>query len=311
MRRWTRPLVLSLPLPAVLGALAALPAASPAETAPVGTAAAKGKLEMLFVQNARSGSLTPLSGGRYRLTLRGVDPHVVYFSDRPQRVTGTTDTEHLVADLFGRGAPPNAALEIPGGDADHDAMAVELQSPRYDKAKRTLTYTVRGLRDSGSLTHPRLAAMRDRLDRELPRRFGAVSLFIDDSDWGNTCTANLVSNAQNYVTESSANDWPTDHWDDNPAGLAIKPNETKGWKSGGGFGRGCSNTVTFNTWDGSTIVITTESPVGSSNTYTCDVTNNPNGYSPYTCNIGPGSQLNGPVLLVNWIVYQSPTQSGS
>jgi hypothetical protein len=47
-------------------------------------------------------------------------------------------------------------------------MAVELQAPRYDPRRRTLSYTVRGLRPA-ELTHPRLAAMRERLAGDCPR----------------------------------------------------------------------------------------------------------------------------------------------
>lgn len=294
----------------VATALIALPARSTAATSSARAGAAAGKLEMLFVQNARSGSLTPLSGGRYRLTLHGVDPHVVYFSDRPQRVTGVTSNERLIGDLFGRGDPPNAAVQLSGGDEDHDAMAVELGKPRYDKRSKTLTYTVRGLRDADSLTHPRLAGMRERLDDRLPARFGAVSLFIDDSDWGNTCTANIVDNAQGSFFEDSSQALSTDRWDSNPTGLIVYPNQTKGWKTVGGSGLGCSNTVRLHTWDGGGIVITTQSNADGSNTYTCTVADSPTGWSPYTCTVGPGSQLNGPVLSVNWVIYQSPTQSG-
>ena len=49
---------------------------------------------LLFVQTAASARLTPLAGedGPYTLDLIGVGDKVTYFSDRPNRETGTVPT---------------------------------------------------------------------------------------------------------------------------------------------------------------------------------------------------------------------------
>lgn len=282
----------------VVAAAGAAQAAAPAQPA-----------SLLFVQNARGGSFVPLAGrpGRYRLTLRGVDPHTVYFSDRPRRLTGTTDTGTVLDGLFGpgRGAPPNAVVELAGGTAEHDTIAVELTKPRYDARRRTLSYVARGLRDS-ALDGRRLATARERLDRSLPRRFGAVSLFVDDADWGNTCSVNVTNAAQSGIEITATSKWGTDHWDGgDPISKHWLPGKVQGWKTGGGFSRGCSNTITITTWDGATIVVTTTDPYSGHNTYTCDVTQAPNGgYGRYSCTLGAGSKTSGPVILINWTVTQ-------
>jgi len=79
-----------------------------------GTAEAQGttEVEFLFVQNA---SAVSLSGGV--LTLRNVAADTLWFSDRPERLTGRITTEKITDD-WGTGDdnfadnPPNAVLSI-------------------------------------------------------------------------------------------------------------------------------------------------------------------------------------------------------
>ncbi|MDO8209749.1 hypothetical protein [Conexibacter sp. CPCC 206217] len=318
MSRFTRHRAGAAGAAAVLVAVAAASAYTAATAAsasagdppdPVVARAAAAAPSMLFVQNARAGTFEPIARrrGLARLTLRDVDPHTVYFSDRPRRLTGTTATATVLDGLFGpgRGAPPNAVIELSGGDADADTIAVELTRPRYDVKRATLSYVVRGLKDT-ALDGRRLATARERLDDRLPRRFGAVSLFVDDADWGNTCTVNVTNAAQSGIHISSTSKWGTDHWDGgDPNGKQWLPGKTQGWKTGGGFSRGCSNSATITTWDGATINVSTTDPYSGSNSYTCDVTQAPgNGYGRYSCTLGPGSTTKGPVILINWTVTQ-------
>jgi hypothetical protein len=75
--------------------------------------------EAMFVQTAQS--IDSTDGA---LTLRGITPSTLYFSDRPQRVVGHMSTADFV-DLWGAGDnsfetdPPNAVLAFlePGADA--------------------------------------------------------------------------------------------------------------------------------------------------------------------------------------------------
>lgn len=140
----------------------------------------------LFVQYASSGRLTPIKGSpqEMTLTLRGVSPSIVYFSDRPFREAGSQPLTELV-DAWGSGThnflddPPNAALEIPGGKV----AILELGSPRYDEAAKSITYRVRplSLSNLGTSTEmfvPDFGA-RDTTLAQFPRKFSQPFLVID------------------------------------------------------------------------------------------------------------------------------------
>src|SRR5436309_10791060 len=68
------------------------------------------KVEMLFVQSASGASLA-----KGRLTLTGVAPTTVFFSDRPRRIAGHVATQEMIP-LWSEGQnsflkdPPNATL---------------------------------------------------------------------------------------------------------------------------------------------------------------------------------------------------------
>jgi hypothetical protein len=116
--------------------------------------------QSMFVQTAQGARR---DGGR--LTLTGVTPSTLYFSDRPQRVVGHMATADFV-DLWGEGAnsfaeePPNAVLAFlqPGDDVPEDAVVV-IRDPRLDDG--SLSYAI------------------ESLDGTVPRQAGPVTLFID------------------------------------------------------------------------------------------------------------------------------------
>jgi hypothetical protein len=135
------------------GGLQAQPASPPASAA----APAPHKVELLFVQNALSGSFDGKT-----LTLKGVGP-TLFFSDRPDRVTGHLGTAEFVGhwdkgpDSFAKN-PPNATLSILGEKGVTSAV-VELTRPRLDRS--TLSYSAKVLTG------------------KLPASFKESSLFID------------------------------------------------------------------------------------------------------------------------------------
>jgi hypothetical protein len=95
------------------------------------TSAAKEEVNLLFVQTARGATL---ADGVLRLN--DVSPATLFFSDRPDRVTGHEPTEDFVADWdIGDDSfkvnPPNATLSILVGDEPQE-IVVELMSPRLD-----------------------------------------------------------------------------------------------------------------------------------------------------------------------------------
>jgi hypothetical protein len=116
------------------------------------------EIEALYVQTA-----TGMSYANGKLTLHSLAPTTLFFSDRPDRVTGHVTSQEFVGS-WGKGRdsfasdPPNAALSIfhPDGVSD---VVVELKSPQLDGGD--LTYTV------------------EILDGEMPAKGGPSSLFID------------------------------------------------------------------------------------------------------------------------------------
>jgi hypothetical protein len=116
------------------------------------------EIEALFVQSAAG-----MAYENGRLTLNGVAPTTLMFSDRPQRVTGHVPTEEFL-DSWGDGDdsfaddPPNAVLSTFSDDEVNDVVVV-LQDPALDGDR--FSYQV------------------EILDGEMPAIGGASSLFID------------------------------------------------------------------------------------------------------------------------------------
>jgi hypothetical protein len=116
--------------------------------------------ESMFVQTAQG-----VTSDGSTLTLRGVTPSTLYFSDRPQRVVGHMTTADFV-DLWDEGDnsfeedPPNAVLAFlePGDDVPEDAVIV-IQEPHLDGGQ--LSYSI------------------ETLEGAVPAEAGPVTLFID------------------------------------------------------------------------------------------------------------------------------------
>jgi hypothetical protein len=114
--------------------------------------------DLLFVQNARG-----VRFNKDQMTLTGVQPVTVAFSDRPERLAGHMPTSKLIP-LWSEGRdsflkdPPNATLSVLG-DKKVSSVVVELRNPRL--AGGDLTYDVQILEGSP------------------PDHGGATSLFID------------------------------------------------------------------------------------------------------------------------------------
>lgn len=116
------------------------------------------EIEALYVQTAHG-----MSFERGKLTLHTLAPTTLFFSDRPDRVTGHITSEEFVntwdkgPDSFASN-PPNAVLSIFHSDTVSD-IVVELMDPDLDVNQ--LTYSV------------------EILDGEMPVSGGPVALFID------------------------------------------------------------------------------------------------------------------------------------
>lgn len=114
--------------------------------------------DLLFVQNARG-----VRFNKDQMTLTGVQPVTIAFSDRPERLAGHMPTSKLIP-LWSEGRdsflkdPPNATLSVLG-EKKVSSMVVELRNPQL--AGGDLTYDVQILEGSP------------------PEHGGTASLFID------------------------------------------------------------------------------------------------------------------------------------
>ena len=115
----------------------------------------------MFVQTAQG-----IESDGAKLTLQGITPSTLYFSDRPQRVVGHMATTDFV-DLWAIGDnsfetdPPNAVLSFlePGADVPVDAVVV-LTAPNLT-GDGNLSYSI------------------EVLEGAVPAHTGPVTLFID------------------------------------------------------------------------------------------------------------------------------------
>ena len=134
-----------------------------AVTLAAGTATPQGApdtADFLFVQTAPS---MAFAAGRNRLTLHGVSPITLFFTDRPQRIAGTMTTEAFVP-FWAEGKdsflsdPPNADLSIMEDGVLRQTVVV-LRDPVLTGAD--LHYTVR------------------IIDGDMPVLAENISIFID------------------------------------------------------------------------------------------------------------------------------------
>lgn len=130
----------------------------------------------LFSQSADSGTLVEQADGSYVLTLSGVDPEVVAFTDRPVRDAAIIDSEGLVQawpDFFA-GSAPNAVLVEHGPDGQKASAVLTLT--RVTSNADTLTFGATLITDKVPRGLDTLAASPNSAP---PTSFASVSLFID------------------------------------------------------------------------------------------------------------------------------------
>ncbi len=130
------------------------------QTKPSPTPTATNQADFLFVQTAKSMSY---DSATKQLTLVGVTPVTLFFSDRPERIAGNMTTEAFIP-FWKTGSesflsdPPNADLSILEGGTLRQTVVV-LKDPVLEGDQ--LIYTV------------------DVIDGEMPSRGSEVSVFID------------------------------------------------------------------------------------------------------------------------------------
>jgi len=115
--------------------------------------------QFLFVQNSKD--VTFADG---KMTMKGINPTTIFFSDRPERIAGHETTRDFIKS-WSKGDDnfkidnPNATLSTIGKDGDAVDIVVTLSNPVLEKG--SLTYDVK------------------ILEGKAPESAGASSLFID------------------------------------------------------------------------------------------------------------------------------------
>ena len=258
----------------------------------------------LFGQDAHAGTFLPAgSPGEYLLALTGVHPNAIWFQDRPGRAAGTLSVARLLGAFFTPKRPqsrPNAVVNVLDPAVGHQRqMGVTILSARYDRARATLDYRVRALRQTGSP------------EALLPRAFSHTSLLIDDL-YDHTCTAGIWD-LSGSATLSSTWSRGSDTW------LISPPKSYSGngidWRTQGDDAHpGCGNTVAYTVdfGDGpATVSVNVADPYDSGNYWSCTVTGNPN----VQC-VGPGSAdiLGGNQISIDFMICETnvpaPDQDG-
>ena len=137
-----------------------------------------GQVSWLYSHSAESAELDDLGDGAYRLIMRDVDPHMIQFSDRPDRLVEVIDVARFVHnwDVLFESSAPNAVLIEHEPTGETDSLVVVLSHPVYDTTTAQLSYDVELLADE---FHPeRLTALVNHHARP-PVTMRSVSLFID------------------------------------------------------------------------------------------------------------------------------------
>jgi hypothetical protein len=196
----------------------------------------------LFTHSAKSGEL-----GAGRLTLHGVRAGVSWVMGGGR--AGVVHVRRLHRRLFLPSAPATGTLHV-AGHRGGDEPAFRLSRPRYNRARRSVSYRVSRL---NRRSIPRGTARA----AQGTTQFGAASLSITpDADLasgdngGHDCPIGLVNETGYGIEAASESKWDTDTWDPGIPFQALVPSHSKlptgadteiFWQSDGGFLRGCSN----------------------------------------------------------------------
>lgn len=120
--------------------------------------------EVLLVLLSKQASIhANKQSGVYKLTLKGVNHNVIYFSDRPVRESGHLTMNKFVSQWTNgefRKDPPNAVMEAIGTQHGHlkstKTYAIVLTNPIYDEQHKELTFNISPL-PGNSMALPALA----------------------------------------------------------------------------------------------------------------------------------------------------------
>ncbi|HET6998279.1 MAG TPA: hypothetical protein VFI03_06780 [Solirubrobacterales bacterium] len=277
--------------------------------------------ELLFVQDAKGGTLIPAGKGEYWLTLRGVKPRTMWFQDRPGSLKGSVPNGEAMDLIFadrGTGLPNGSVDAWDPRREDDVVMGVQFISGSWSQKQGVLRYKVRRLKE--------LRPTQGRggtIDKTLPRHFADASVFVDDI-WteldkivsGHTCGGEL----QNSTGERLG--WATDFKDDTDSWVQMPHRSIPAWVpepfvDGGriagrafwgtvsGWLRGCYNRVTY-VGDRGRVTLGIYDPFRGPNEWACTTTGDYSCEGPLAIGAIGGSQLYGDHLRVWFRVRIKP-----
>ena len=168
---------------------------------------------VLFSLSADAVHFENVDGMTSTLVMEGVDPHTIWFTDRPARESGAISTMRLAEDWQPGGTfaddPPNAALVLHQATKVDDAVAetlvAEITAVGYDPENKTFRADLTVLSGQEAATvEGNLVAHGDRHDLAWPTKAGAASLFIDSVDLSAVQADNSPSPAPASLSSSTA-----------------------------------------------------------------------------------------------------------
>jgi hypothetical protein len=207
----------------------------------------------MYVHSAASGKL---AGGR--LTLYGVGPNVTWTTTGGHAGVARVTRAHK--QLFSPKTPATGTLHI-AGHRGGDELAFTLSDPRYNAARRTVSYRAKPIAKRIATASAATAAA--------PRSFGSASLSVlphatvaSGSLGGNDCEAGFDNSTWYGMAFVSSSKWDSDFWEFDtrledgfiagnpnidfpaPGAPALQFTGTV-WESDGGLWRGCANHTTW------------------------------------------------------------------
>lgn len=100
-------------------------------------------IRLLFLQEAEQATLIPSSKGCYNLSLTKLQPELLYFSDRPNKVSGYMNVQEFMS-IWGKSKViHNAVLHGYANSKDHasTSIALSISLPTYHSKWDRLSYT--------------------------------------------------------------------------------------------------------------------------------------------------------------------------
>jgi hypothetical protein len=236
---------------------------------------------MVFTHSANGGEL---KGGR--LTLRGVGRRVTWVHQAGR--SGTVSVRRLHRTMFAPDKPATGTLHV-AGHRGGDEPTFRLSDPRYNPARRTVSYRARPLNNKPL---PSRAARAAGLAGG--GKFSAASLTIVPAAQGgtNSCLTGVINNTGSYLSLAQQ-DLGHGTWLGSPPG-SIQSSTQVSWNAGVGSDGTCSSSVVYQFGGGWTYTITQTGNKNDSDgfSYTCE-SNAPH----YECRLNGADPRLG---LVSW-----------